>query len=264
LRLWEENTQWGALTPETWRQRYIDPPHGPSLVVMAVDENDAIAGQLILTSVRVIVDDREVCVLRLSAPILRKDLNRVSLRSMDHPLYRLYKRGEEAALTAGYDLWYGLPRYGWLPMFPLLSHFVGREILFAEYPCLGITITPTVSVATEEYAGFLSVRPVTDFGTQYERLWQAAKDSFPIACGVVRSSSLLRYNSAHSLMLEVCDRRYGTLVGYASVRRQPPVLYDILARSPATLTPVLAGVLNWLATHGGGGGSDDLRYLNAM
>jgi hypothetical protein len=129
---------------------------------------------------------------------------------------------------------------------------------------LGITITPTVSVSTEEYAGFLSVRPVTDFGTQYERLWQAAKDSFPIACGVVRSSSLLRYNSAHSLTLEVCDRRYGTLVGYASVRRQPPLLYDILARSPATLTPVLAGVLNWLATHGGGGGSDDLRYLNAM
>ena len=38
LRLWE-GTKLGALSPELWRQRYVDAPHGPSLISVAVDEN---------------------------------------------------------------------------------------------------------------------------------------------------------------------------------------------------------------------------------
>lgn len=265
LRLWNENTDWGALSPELWRQRYLDAPYGPSLVIVAIDESGDAAGQLIFTPSRVTVDDREVRALALSASLLRKDFNRVSLRRLEHPFYNLYKKGEEVAIADGYRLWYALPRYGWVPILVRwLSRITRREIAAAKYPCVGFPLLPTAQTATDKQAGFFSARPATDFGTQYEALWRSAKDSFPIACGVVRSAEWLRYYSSRYLILEVCDTRDGTLVGYTVVNKKPPLLGDILAHRPASLTPVLAATLNWLAANKGDAAVDGMDHLNAM
>jgi hypothetical protein len=270
LQLWEKNTKWGTLTPELWRQWYMETPDGPSLVAVALDENDDIAGQLIFTPSRVVVVEREVRALRLSAPILRKDLSGTSLHIMDHPLLGLYKVGEEAAIAGGYGLWYALPRYGWLPYFQWLSHFVVRkshfaaqELAIAEYRCVESPVGQASPTVTTE-AGFLTARPAMDFGMQYEMLWQCARDSFPITCGVVRSSSWLRYNNIRLLTLEVCDARDGTLVGYTVTRTRPPLLCDILALNPARLAPVLAATLDWFATRQGAAATDSVDRLDVM
>jgi hypothetical protein len=116
-------------------------------------------------------------------------------------------------------------------------------------------------------ADFLVAHPAKSFGKQYEALWQSAKDSFPITCGVVRSPDWLRYNSVRYLPLEVIDSRNGLLVGYSVLRTKPPLLCDILARRPASLGPVLAATLNWFATyqtHQDATATDEMGYLNAM
>src|SRR4028119_1733778 len=97
LRLWEEETNWGTLTPEMWHQWYGDTPLGSCLVMVAVDENEKIAGQEVFIPSRVMVGDQEVRALHLSAPILRKDVRRRSIRRLDHPFVALY---EAAAVLA--------------------------------------------------------------------------------------------------------------------------------------------------------------------
>jgi hypothetical protein len=264
LRLWEENTNWGKLTPEAWRQWYIDAPHGSSLVAVAEDENGDIAGQLVCTPSRAVVGDREVRAMRLSAQIVRKDLNRTSLRSVAHPIFGLYEVGEKAAVAAGFHLWYALPKRAWLPIVPLLSRFAGREIAVAEYPCLSVSLVSAPPVTLDEETGFLTAQPVTSFGARYEALWRSAKESFPIVCGVVRSPDRLRYNTAQCFTLEIRDTRNDTLVGYTAIRTEPPLLCDILARTPASLTPVLATTLKWLATQEGGATTGGMEYLDSM
>lgn len=271
LRLWEEETDWGVLTPEMWRQWYVDTPHGPCLVVVAVDENGDIAGQEVFTPSRVIVGDRQVHALRLSAPILRKDLRRASILSMNHPVIGLYIAGMNAAVERGYGLVYALPEYTWLPFFQRLPRFAdidslsfaSKKNLYAKYACVASPIAPVIPDTSGEASKF-SARLVTDFGAEYEALWQSARNTFPITCGVVRHPKWLRYKNTGHIALEVRDTRDNTLIGYTATKKQTCLLVDILARRPADLTPVLAATLNWLATEQadtGVGGMDCLKVM---
>jgi hypothetical protein len=262
LRLWE-GTKLGGLSPELWRQRYVDAPHGPSLMPVAVDEYGDVAGHLVFTPSRVTLGAREVSALSLSAGVLRKDLSRVPLHSTEHPTFGLYRVGEEAALAGGYSLWYSLPRRAWLPMVPLLSRFAGRDIAVAEYDCVGSTLVQVPPGAAKE-TRFLIARLAKGFGAQYEALWRFAKESFPIDCGVVRSPDWLSYNNKRYLTIEVLDKRDGMLAGYAMIRRQPPLLEDILAREPSELYLVLSAALDWLALREGEAVRGGLCRLDAM
>src|SRR5918998_5346703 len=82
LQLWQEETHWGSLTPEVWRQWFVDTPYGASRIAIAVDESGDIVGQMIFSPSHVSVDGSEVHALRLSSPILRKDLRRTSMREV--------------------------------------------------------------------------------------------------------------------------------------------------------------------------------------
>jgi hypothetical protein len=230
---------------------------------VAVDENKGVAGHLIFVPSRVAVRDREVSALCLSACVLRKDLSRASARSTDHPFFGLYRVGEEAAIAAGYGLWYSLPRRAWLPMVPLLSRFAGRDIAVSEYDCVGSSLVQVPPAAVKE-AGFLTARLAKCFGAQHEALWRSAKSSFPIDCGVVRSPDWLGYSSERYLTIDVLDKRDGMLAGYAMIRTQPPLLEDILAREPSDLRLVLAAALDWLAVRQSDAVTGGARRLDAM
>ena len=78
LRLWGENAP--GYHSDARRRWYVDStPYGPNLAVVAVDENGDIAGQIILTPSRVLIDEREVRALRLSTVVLRRGLAGSSL-----------------------------------------------------------------------------------------------------------------------------------------------------------------------------------------
>ncbi len=257
LRLWEEETDWGTLTPDTWRQWYVNTPYEPCLIVVAVDEKGDIVGQEVFTPSRVVVGDRQIQALRLSAPILRKNLRRMSIGSINHPVIGLYIAGMNAAVERGYSLVYALPASTWLPFFQRLQRFSNIDIfrfaskknLYAEYACVSCPIVPVLPDSSGE-RGKYSARLVTDFSIEYEALWESARNTFPITCGVVRHPTWLRYKNIEHLALEV-RLRDNTLIGYTAINKKTCLLVDILARRPTDLTPVLEATLKWLASEQG-------------
>ncbi len=263
-RLWQEETRWGDITPEVWRQWYVDTPHGPCLVVVAEDESGEIAGQEVFTPSCAVVGDREVRALRLSAPILRKELRRESLRRVDHPVIGLYMAAAEAASAQGFHAVYALPEYGWLPFFRWAPRFGLPRFADAEYNCVSLPVSSALTFDGTIETDDLTARAVTEFGEEYDELWLSAKESFPINCGVVRRRDWLRFRNEGRIAVEVRDKRDGSLVGYTATKKQTGLLADALARRPADLTKVLASTLKWLATERGRLAPQELTHLKVM
>ncbi|MDQ3657851.1 MAG: GNAT family N-acetyltransferase [Chloroflexota bacterium] len=264
LQLWEESSGWGSITAEVWREWYVDTPLGPSLVVVAEDEGGSIVGQEVLMPSVVCVGDQDVAALRISAPILNKDIRHFSLRSINHPITRLTERAMELAVTRGYGLVYVLPMHAWLSWFQWAGTRIDAlQFAEADYACLSAPIAQ-VSPGVTDGAKHLIARPVTDFGVEYAQLWATARDSFPITCGVVRSPDWLRYKNGGRLALEIRERRDGSLVGYTAIKQQTALLVDILARHPTDLPSVLAATLTWLAARRDDLATGSLDSLKAM
>lgn len=258
LRLWEEEAGWGSLTPETWHQWYVDTPYGPCLVVVAVDENGDIVGQEVFNPSSAIVGNQQVRALRISAPILRKGLRRASLRNRNHPIIRLYDTAMDIAVKQGYSLVYAVTRKDWLSFLKWESRFTD-----IEYDCLASPLAPVLPETLGE-ATYLTACTVTEFGREYDALWQSARDTFPISFGVVRQSDVLRYKNGGHITLEVRDTRDNSLVGYTATKKQSGLLVDILARCPADITPVLATTLNWFASEQNKAAQEGITCLKTM
>src|ERR1044072_6653543 len=122
LRLWEE-AGWGMLTPEQWREWFVDGPQGPSLVTVAIDEQGEVAAQEVFAPSRAVVGGREVRALRFSAPIVRERLGGSSFRDGTHPVFGLFKAAEAVAAERGVAVGYRLPEHGWLPIFRLAPRY---------------------------------------------------------------------------------------------------------------------------------------------
>ena len=88
LRLWDE-AGWGTLTPEQWREWFVDGPQGPSLVTVAIDERGEVVAQEVFAPSRAVVRGREIRALRLSAPILREQIRGESLRKIAISFFRI-------------------------------------------------------------------------------------------------------------------------------------------------------------------------------
>ncbi len=239
LRLWEQETGWGSLTAETWR-RWMETPYGPCLVMVAHDPERGIVGQEVFTPARVAAGGREMPALRLSAPILSRSLRRTSLRDAGHPVVELFYASLEEARRRGYGLFYALPDHAWLPIFRLHTGFPT-----AELPCAA----PPPGLAALDRR--LAVAPVTEFGPEFEALWQAAAETYPFAACVVRRPDWLRYRHDDHLVLGVRRSATGPLVGYASVKRRTGLLMDLLTAHPDDLAPVLSSVCAWLRAEPG-------------
>ncbi len=243
LRLWEEESGWGAPTPEMWRQWYRGTPFGDAIIAVAVDESGAVVGQEAFVPGRVVVNEMEVKAWRLSAPILRSDLRRHSLRDKDHPTVRLYEAAIHSAAAQGSDIVYAFPEVTWLPVFKVLAR---RRILFfagVEYECVALPLAKNFSGSS---GSSFVVRTVEDFGDEYTTLWQSARKNFPIQCGVERSPAWLKYKNGGHLTLAAYDQR-GTLAGYVAINVQNGLMVDWLARHPAETTEVLAALIQHLA-----------------
>jgi ribosomal protein S18 acetylase RimI-like enzyme len=253
LRLWEEESGWGGITPERWRRWFVDRPDGPSLVMVAEDDGGRVAGQLVFAPTVVRLDGESIPAVRVGAPIVDRARRRRSVRHPEHPATRLYREGARAAAEAGFRLLYALPEHAWLPFFRWLGDFAE-----AEPGCLAVN---TASTSTADLAGDLRVGPGDGFGAEYDALWERAAAAFPVRCGLDRGADRLRYRIGGHRVLEARDAA-GALAGYAAVNRGTGLLVDVLARTPAELVPVLAGVLEWLAAPSDG--SPAIREVKAM
>lgn len=253
LRLWEEESGWGAITPEKWHRWYVDRPDGPCLVMVAEDGDGRVAGQLVFAPTAVRVEGREVRAVRVGAPIVDRTRRRRSVRHPEHPATRLYREGARAAAERGFRLLYAIPDHGWLPFFRWLGGFAEAD--------LGCTSVDPASAAAAGLAGGLRAAPATGFGAEYDALQDAAAESFPLRCAVDRGATRLRHRIGGHLVLEAREAG-GVLAGYAAIHRRTGLLEDVLARTPGELAPVLAAALACLATSPPG--SLPFREVKAM
>ena len=245
LRLWEE-AGWGTLTPEQWREWFVDGPQGPSLVTVAIDERGEVVAQEVFAPSRAVVRGREIRALRLSAPILREQIRGESLRNGAHPIYGLLKAGEAAAAASGFSVIYSLPEYGWLPVFRILPRVGIPRYGEAAYACASLPLEAASAPEIECAARGFEVCGVVEFCEEYEDLWQQAKETFPIDCGVVRDTAWLRFRNSGRITVEVREPATGRLVGYSATKKQTGLVADLLAREPGELKHVLAATLRWL------------------
>ena len=263
LRLWE-GAGWGRLEPRQWREWFVDGPQGPSLIAVAVDPGGEIAALEVFAPARLSVAGREVRALRCSAPILRPDLRGQSLRRAAHPAFGLYRTAAAVAAEHGFEVGYSLPDHAWLSILRN-AHRVGMpRFAIAAFGCAELPLAPASEPALERFARGVLAQPVASFGAEHEALWHAARESFPIACGVVRDAAWLSFRNSGHIALEVRDREDGSLVGYSATKRQTGLLADLLARRPAELTAVVAATARWLAGERRPGEPGDLTHLKAM
>lgn len=258
LRLWEAESGWGAITAEQWHKWYVDTPLGPCLVVVAEDERGEIAAQKVFTPARLLIDGDEHGALRISAPIVRQAARRRSMRSRSHPIVGLFLAAAPAAVAAGYSVMYSLPEHSWLSFFRWAPRIGLPTFAIAEYGCVAAEIAPVAA----DGAG-LSAEVATEFGLEYDALWQAAQRSFPIVCGAVRGAGWMRFKNRGHLVL-AARASSGELVGYVAIRKQTGLIVDLLAREPDNLPAVLAAVLGWLAGARAADALGGMTQLKAM
>jgi hypothetical protein len=251
LALWER-VGWGAITPEIWRSWFVDTPHGACLIAVALTSEGEVVGQEMFTPTVLQVGGKEMRALRLSAPILREDIRSASMRSVRHPAIALWLTGSIAAASLGYQVVYALPERAWLPFFSYLYRFET-----AEYRCLAASHGACAGDSR------LLARPVQEFGSEHEALWESARRRFPIDCGVRHDAVWLRYRLGGSLAFDVRDER-GALVGYSAVKLKNGLLADAVAATPDDLREVLAATLWALADPAARAAAPDLVELKVM
>ncbi|HXQ72081.1 MAG TPA: hypothetical protein VN844_16415 [Pyrinomonadaceae bacterium] len=245
LRLWEE-AGWGTLSPEQWREWFVDGPQGPTIVTVGIDERGDVAAQEVFAPSLAVVGGREVRALRFSAPIVREGLRGGSLRDGAHPVFGLFKAAETAAAERGFSVVYSLPEHGWLPIFRVATRYGISPFNEAVYSCTALQVEAAHKREIELAAREFVAHSVTEFSEEYEQLWREATETFPIDCGVVRNAAWLRFRNSGRLAVEVRERTSGRLVGYSATKNQTGLLADLLAREPGELKNVIAATLRWL------------------
>lgn len=236
LDLWEKHSGWGGITEQQFYDWYINTPHGQCIIVVAEDDGNKIIGQLVFVPAKLSLEGKEVNALRLSAPILHPDLRQISLRSYDHPVMMMVRKGIDVAKQKGFDVLYCLPAYGWTGMIKLLPEFVLPNIHTASYACAEISLkddsTWRKSAGTD---CFISL--VDQFNIDHNKLWEEAVTKVPVKCGIVRNSLRLQWKISHHLVIEIKDS--DGLVGYAAFKKRDGLLIDLLARTAKDMEKVL-------------------------
>jgi hypothetical protein len=246
LRLWEEHSGWGAITEEQWRQWFLDTPYGPSLISVAIDKDGTVAGQTAFMPARLDGAGHQLRALRVNAPILRQELRSANLRQPKHPVVQMLLTGIEGARNSGFEIIYGFPEHAWLPFFRWMRRVGLPNFAEAEYDCMTLTVNADSFSHSD-----LALQEVTTFGDEYDQLWADAQRSFPLCCGVIRSSQWMNFRNGGRTTIEV--RQPGTyeLVGYAAFKRQTNLLADTLARNPVDLVRVLRAAIGYLGSSAG-------------
>jgi hypothetical protein len=241
LRLWEWHSDWGSLTPEIWKQWYVNTPHGACIVAVAANPDGEIVAQEVFTPSVISVGGTMLHALRLSAPIVHRDFRTATTRSRNHPVICLYNTAMKEAMRQGYRIVYALPDHAWLPFFRWHGMFQ-----YTEFQCVAALVGSSSAAGDTDTADFLT-QPAAEFGPEYTHLWSSAQASIPITCGVVRHPEWLRYKNGGHLTIEVRSRMDLALIGYCAVNRKSGLLVDLLARTDEDVVRVLRAAMEFLA-----------------
>lgn len=253
LALWASDSGWGPITEAQWRRWYRDTPFGDAVVVVGLAADGSLAAQITATPAPVRVDGQVVRGARLSAPILRQDLRRLSLTDPRHPARTLPGAGVAAAREAGFAVTFTLPDHGWLTWANRVADQVpGIPRHRVPFGCLTRELAAPPPTGPAGLRGEV-VPAVADLADECTDLWADAVAAWPVQVGVERAGAWIPYHLGGHLTVAVRDRA-GTLAGYVAVNRRSGLVSDLVARTPDAMPDVLASALVALAADGVGAG----------
>lgn len=257
LALWEENSGWGELTEDEFRRWFLSAPEGECIIVVVENENGKIIGQEVFTPSAVWLDGREKRALRVSAPILAKEI-RANMEQSVFPLLEMYKLGLQVAAERGFSVVYSFPVRAWLILFKLAPKMGLGKVETAEYDCYSLSLE-SVSSGDFSIDNGLNVSLVEEFNSDFDSLWESAKESFPIDCAIARTSERLRWKLklGGDWVLQARSTG-GELIGYLAINKKTNLLVDMLARKPADLEKVFSAAIKTL------GESEELSELTNL
>jgi hypothetical protein len=242
LRLWKEESGWGEITTKQFNDWYINTPYGRCLIIVAADDENKIAAQIVYSPSRMIVDNKEIKTLRGSAPILSSTLRQSNLRTFDHPAFGLIKKGFEVASEKGFQYIYTFPSYGWLGMLQLFPRLMPNPCETVSYDCFAISLEETHTLQTLKNDYYITISSViTD---EYDTLWQDAIQEMPVKCGIARHSNWLQFGMGPNLLLETRRTSDNKLIGYMILKKDTGLIADILARNETDLKNVFLYSIN--------------------
>lgn len=245
LQLWEEYSGWGGISAKQFDDWYINTPYGQCLIVVAVNQENKIVGQKVFTPSRVYVKGEEKKALRLSAPILAKEI-RARTQNTAHPIVGLFNSGVEAAAEQGFNLIYSFPLTTWLPLIRFIFPQIGidmERVIAEQIECFALTLNSYSSNESEYETSIINL-----FSNEYDLLWQSAVENFPLNVAIVRKSNWLNWKFGGHLVLEV--RKQKKLVGYAAIKKENGLVEDALAATPDDLKAVIKEVIRTLSADG--------------
>jgi hypothetical protein len=237
VRLWEEETKWGKITPENWRQQFIDTPYGEASIALATNaDTGQILGQFIFIPCLVCVHGRDVLGFRPFAPIITKAAR--GLLSGAHPIVEMYWQGVKGLQARGGGLIYMVPDPRWLRffrMFPFLT--------CGSFPLWSLPMPLPAPLPLDD--GY-TMRPLEAWDQRVDELWKAASRLH--GCQVVRNSRILQWKIGKGDYTVTVVERQGEMVGLVASQqrgdRQWLVCDLLVADSGDSLRNTLIAVAN--------------------
>ena len=242
LQLWEEDSGWGGITDEQLNNWYFKTPCGPCFIVIAQNQDKMIVGQMVFNPVVVLLEGNEIKACRGSAPILKASYRRYSINHPDHPAFAMIRFGMEAGKQQGYHLVYSFPASGWaalLRAFPKYGLPYGH---IALYDCFVLSLKSNCPSTDSNFTTGIA----KFFTEEYDQLWEAAKESFPLRAAVKRNAAWLKWKISSHLVIEIRYTENNSLMGYAAIDKQSGLIVDMLARTKEDLTQVIKSVVHGL------------------
>lgn len=253
LRLWEEETSWGSLSPEKWHQLVMNTACGPSCIVVTVDRTGRIVGQFVFKPSLVCVNGREVRAFRAFAPIVNKAAcgSLHSAGPLNHPIVAMYMHAKKTLQTQSGGLIYMVPDTRWLRFFRLFP-----DLHCGSFPLWSL---PLPLAAPLPLGDGYTAGPLEVWDQRVDRLWNTASRMH--GCLVVRDSRILPWKVSQvsfggSDYNVTAVERDGEMVGLvASLKKGHQwLICDLLAADAEdSLRATLAAVCNlaqckWVAT----------------
>lgn len=261
MQLWEEESGWGAITVQQFDDWFLNTPYGNCLIVVAVNDEDKIVGQIINSPSRIIINGREIKSLKVAAPVLHSDFRGMPLGNFDHPAFGMIKAGFELGLREGYQFAFGYPAFGWLAMLRSFPKFLPNPTEAISIDCFSISLE---DAATFKHSGIMHKISVnTGFTDEYNTLFEEAVKEMPMKCTVKREPAWLQYVLANHLVLEVRSTD-NILKSYAAINKKSGLIIDIFAKNKDTLAATYRSVIYALHQHNKDGIKVNFNKLKGM
>jgi hypothetical protein len=237
-RLWEESTDWGALTPEFFRKHVEEHWFGPGAVCVAEDDaTGRIEGELAFIPMQLSIHGREVQAFRPAAAILSKAVRAVSLDAARHPTWEMIRFLQESLQSAGHSLIFMKPERHWMLLLRCIP-----ELVIGSYPLLSLSLPLAAPVPLKP--GY-SDGPLSAWDERVDRLWEAASRWY--GCAVVRNAAILRLKVGAPQFDIRAVERGGELVGLvcsAGGRGEQWIICDLLATDAEALEAAVVTACN--------------------